>query len=260
MQAQQAELEKLGNDHELKEDCVKMHASTDTTDGAHHPTNTNCPNKANCPTTVICDHEKQFMQHEDNNEDAHFSAMVPRELFPTDPNDRQLSSQDKTHKPNDASETRENPNRLCHATFGNRVLLCGRSIEAIFAIKTTVFAHCCDAVPKPAEPARNANSHNPTKRGVLPPMITTMMLSKAESAPVRSKLFLSPGFPRQVDHLICHSICHFGDHQSCCSRFPSRESSHNNKKKTKRKQKENKKKRKREKNSTKQKSEKAKKH
>jgi hypothetical protein len=27
-------------------------------------------------------------------------------------------------------------------------------------------------------------------------MITTMMLSKAESAPVRSKLFLSPGFPR----------------------------------------------------------------
>jgi hypothetical protein len=134
------------------------------------------------------------MQREDNNnEDAHFSAMVPRKLFPPDP---QLSSQDKTHKPNDASETREIPNRLRCATFGNRVLLCGRSIETVFVIETTVFAHRCNAVPKPAEPARNANSHNPTKCGVLPPMITTMMLLKAESAPVRSKLFLSPGFPR----------------------------------------------------------------
>jgi hypothetical protein len=193
VQAQQAELEKLGNDHESKEDHVKMHASTDATDGAHHPTNTNHPNKARCPTTGICNDDKQFMQCEDNDEDAHFSAMVPRELFPPDPNDRQLSSQDETHKPNDASETMEIPNRPCHATFGNRVLLCGRSIETVFAIETTVFAHCCNAVPKPAEPARNTNG---CKCGVLPPMIATMMLSKAESAPVRSKLFLSPGFPR----------------------------------------------------------------
>ncbi len=182
VQAQQAELEKLGNDYELKADHVKMHASTDTTDGAHYPTNTNYPNKAYYPTT--------------GNEDAHFSAMVPRELFPPDPNDRQLSSQDETHKPNDTSETRENPNRLRYATFGNRVLLCGRSIETIFAIATPIFAHRCNAVPKPAEPARNANSDNSTKCGVLPPMITTMIPSKAESTPVRSKLFLSPGFPR----------------------------------------------------------------
>ena len=175
---------------------MKIRASTDATDGAHCPTNTNPPNKVRCPTTGICNDEKQFMQHEDNNEDAHFSAMVPREMFPPDPNDRQLSSQDETHEPNNASETRENPNRPRHAAFGNRVLLCARSIETVFAIKTTVFAHCCDAVPKPAEPARNANSCNPTKRGVPPPMIAAMMLSKAESAPVRSKLFLSPGFPR----------------------------------------------------------------
>jgi hypothetical protein len=173
-----------------------MRASADATDGAHCPTNANHPNEVRCPTTGICNDEKQLMQREDDIEDAHFSAMVSRKLLPPDPNDRQLSSQDKTHEPNDASETRENPNRPRHAAFGNRVPLHRRLIEAVFAIKTIVFAHCCNAVPKPAEPARNANSCNPTKRGVLPPMIAMMTLSKAKSAPVRSKLFLSPGFPR----------------------------------------------------------------
>jgi hypothetical protein len=83
-------------------------------------------------------------------------------------------------------------------------------------------------------------------------MITMMMLSKAESAPVRSKLFLSPGFPRAGRPPDLSFDLSFWRLQKLLQSHPQSGVKSQ-------RQKENKNKRKRENKSNKQKSEKAKK-